>query len=167
MSRSWKRSLSVLPGVGISLLPKLSCPLCWPAYAGLLSSVVPNFDHIPVAAHGCLSGSCFVGTRIQSKEAARVRAIRTWSGFCTRHPPWQISVGIKACTLRCGGVLGNRVIVECVGHRVVIGAWCAEESIVKGALDRWQRKLKCSAQVVQPARKLSIWLSASLVLMNW
>lgn len=39
MSRSWKRSLSVLPGVGVSLLPKLACPLCWPAYAGLLSSL--------------------------------------------------------------------------------------------------------------------------------
>lgn len=43
MSRSWKQSLSVLPGVGVSLLPKLACPLCWPAYAGLLSSVGLGF----------------------------------------------------------------------------------------------------------------------------
>ncbi len=33
----WKQSL-VAPGVGVALLPKLVCPLCWPAYAGVLSS---------------------------------------------------------------------------------------------------------------------------------
>ena len=43
MGRSWKQSLIVLPGVGVSLLPKLACPLCWPAYAGLLSSVGLGF----------------------------------------------------------------------------------------------------------------------------
>ena len=43
MSRTWKQSLIVLPGVGVSLLPKLACPLCWPAYAGLLSSVGLGF----------------------------------------------------------------------------------------------------------------------------
>ena len=32
-----------LPGIGISLLPKLACPLCWPAYAGLLGSVGLGF----------------------------------------------------------------------------------------------------------------------------
>ena len=42
MSR-WKQGFLALPGVGISLLPKLACPLCWPAYAGLLSSVGLGF----------------------------------------------------------------------------------------------------------------------------
>ena len=42
MSR-WKQGLLALPSVGISLLPKLACPLCWPAYAGLLSSVGLGF----------------------------------------------------------------------------------------------------------------------------
>ncbi len=42
MSR-WKQGLLALPGVGVSLLPKLACPLCWPAYAGLLSSVGLGF----------------------------------------------------------------------------------------------------------------------------
>jgi hypothetical protein len=42
MSR-WKQALLSLPGVGVSLLPKLACPLCWPAYAGLLSSVGLGF----------------------------------------------------------------------------------------------------------------------------
>jgi len=39
----WKQGLLALPGVGVSLLPKLACPLCWPAYAGLLSSVGLGF----------------------------------------------------------------------------------------------------------------------------
>lgn len=43
MSRTWKRSLLALPGAGVSILPKLACPACWPAYAGLLSSVGLGF----------------------------------------------------------------------------------------------------------------------------
>ena len=43
MSRMWKQGLLALPGVGVSLLPKLACPLCLPAYAGLLSSVGLGF----------------------------------------------------------------------------------------------------------------------------
>jgi hypothetical protein len=43
MNRTLKQSLMTIPGVGVSLLPKLACPLCWPAYAGLLSSVGLGF----------------------------------------------------------------------------------------------------------------------------
>lgn len=43
MNRTWKQGLLALPGVGISILPKLACPACWPAYAGLLSSVGLGF----------------------------------------------------------------------------------------------------------------------------
>lgn len=38
--RAW---LAVIPAVGVSLLPKLACPACWPAYAGLLSAVGLGF----------------------------------------------------------------------------------------------------------------------------
>ena len=43
MNRTWKQSLMTLPGVGASILPKLACPACWPAYAALLSSVGLGF----------------------------------------------------------------------------------------------------------------------------
>src|SRR5260370_4125367 len=43
MNRTWKQSLLALPGVGVSILPNLACPACWPAYAGLLSSVGLGF----------------------------------------------------------------------------------------------------------------------------
>jgi hypothetical protein len=39
MNRTWKQNLVAAPGVGLSLLPKLACPACWPAYTGLLSSI--------------------------------------------------------------------------------------------------------------------------------
>lgn len=37
------RTGAILPGIGVSLMPKLICPLCWPAYAGLLSAVGLGF----------------------------------------------------------------------------------------------------------------------------
>ena len=40
---TWKRALLSLPGIGLSALPKLACPVCWPAYAGLLSSMGLGF----------------------------------------------------------------------------------------------------------------------------
>jgi mercuric ion transport protein len=43
MKLGLKQGLLTLPGVGVSLLPKLTCPVCWPAYAGLLSSVGLGF----------------------------------------------------------------------------------------------------------------------------
>lgn len=50
MNRGWKQNLLAVPGVGLSLLPKIACPACWPAYAGLLSSVGLGFL-IPNAAY--------------------------------------------------------------------------------------------------------------------
>jgi mercuric ion transport protein len=43
MNGVWKQTILALPGIGVSLLPKLLCPACWPAYAGLLSSVGLGF----------------------------------------------------------------------------------------------------------------------------
>lgn len=39
---------SLLPAVGAALLPKLTCPACWPAYAALLSALGVGFiDYTP------------------------------------------------------------------------------------------------------------------------
>ena len=51
MNRGWKQNLLAAPGIGVSLLPKIACPACWPAYAGLLSSVglsflIPNMAYL-------------------------------------------------------------------------------------------------------------------------
>jgi mercuric ion transport protein len=39
----WRETLAVLPAVGVALLPKLTCPACWPAYAGVLSALGLGF----------------------------------------------------------------------------------------------------------------------------
>src|SRR5260370_21550452 len=38
-----KRTVGTLPGIGVSLLPKLMCPACWPAYAGIVSALGLGF----------------------------------------------------------------------------------------------------------------------------
>ena len=43
MSNRWRQSILALPSIGVSVLPKLACPACWPAYAGLLSSIGLGF----------------------------------------------------------------------------------------------------------------------------
>lgn len=43
MNSRLKQGLLALPSVGFSMLPKLACPACWPAYAGLLSSIGLGF----------------------------------------------------------------------------------------------------------------------------
>lgn len=35
---TWQNVIAILPSVFVALLPKLTCPLCWPLYAGILSS---------------------------------------------------------------------------------------------------------------------------------
>lgn len=42
-SSPWRSSLATVPGIAFAFLPKLACPACWPAYAGLLSSVGLGF----------------------------------------------------------------------------------------------------------------------------
>ena len=37
------RTLAVVPGLLLAMLPVLGCPACWPAYAGLLSSLGLSF----------------------------------------------------------------------------------------------------------------------------
>jgi mercuric ion transport protein len=40
---TWKQTLVAVPGVGLSLMPKLICPACWPAYASIVSSLGLGF----------------------------------------------------------------------------------------------------------------------------
>lgn len=42
-SSGWRSSSAAVPGVAFAFLPKLICPACWPAYAGLLSAIGLGF----------------------------------------------------------------------------------------------------------------------------
>jgi len=39
----WKSSLTAVPGIAFAFLPKIVCPACWPAYAGLLGALGLGF----------------------------------------------------------------------------------------------------------------------------
>src|SRR4051812_9322628 len=41
--RAWRHGFLAAPGIGVALLPKLACPLCWPLYAGIVSSLGLGF----------------------------------------------------------------------------------------------------------------------------
>src|SRR5260370_9990426 len=43
VARTWKQGLLTMPGIGVAILPKLLCPMCWPLYAGIVSSVGLGF----------------------------------------------------------------------------------------------------------------------------
>jgi mercuric ion transport protein len=43
VSNWWRQSILAVSSIGVSVLPKLACPACWPAYAGLLTSVGLGF----------------------------------------------------------------------------------------------------------------------------
>ena len=45
---AFRLNAAMVPSIGAALLPKLACPACWPAYAGLLSSLGIEFiDYTP------------------------------------------------------------------------------------------------------------------------
>ena len=116
MNSSWKQGLTAIPGIGVSLLPKLACPLCWPAYAGLLSAVGLGFlistkYLLPITA-------VFL---VLAVGALAFRANR-------RHGYWPFVLGLIAAT----GVLvgkfwlnSNSAMYAAVGMLAVASTWNA------------------------------------------
>lgn len=43
MNNRWRQTILAVPSIGVSVLPKLACPACWPAYAGLITSIGLGF----------------------------------------------------------------------------------------------------------------------------
>lgn len=69
----WKRVIGILPGIGVSLLPKVTCPMCWPAYAGLLTSLGLGFllsvrNLLPVTAVFLFIAVAALGFRAKARR---------------------------------------------------------------------------------------------------
>ena len=67
-----KLGLLTIPGVFVSLLPALACPLCWPAYAALLSSIglaflISSTYLLPLT--GAFLAVALVGLGLQAKRS--------------------------------------------------------------------------------------------------
>jgi hypothetical protein len=62
--------LLALPGIAVSLLPSIACPLCWPAYAALASSLGLGFlasSTYLLRLTGALLAIALVGLGLQAK----------------------------------------------------------------------------------------------------
>jgi hypothetical protein len=63
-----RSAATVLPAIGVAALPKLTCPACWPAYTGLLSSMGAGFVNytpylLPLTATFLFLSLCALGWR--------------------------------------------------------------------------------------------------------
>ena len=83
MARTWKQNLLAAPGIGLSLLPKIACPACWPAYAGLLSSLglgflIPNAKYLlPMTAAFLVLAVGMLGFRARRRRSHAPLAVGT------------------------------------------------------------------------------------------
>ncbi len=114
MSRAWMLGLPALPGIGVSILPKLACPACWPAYAGLLTSIGLGF--LISAAYLLPLTAAFL---VLAVGALGFRANK-------RHGYGPLSIGLVAAS---GVLLGkflwesNLTMYSALGVLVISSAW--------------------------------------------
>lgn len=78
--RTWRGAAGVLPGLGVALLPKVACPLCWPAYAAVLSALGLSFlmeDKwlLPISALLLLVAVSSLGWRARRRRGYRPFAV--------------------------------------------------------------------------------------------
>ena len=93
----WIGGLASIPAFGATLLPALGCPLCWPAYAGLLSSVGLGFvDYTPYVTPG------LIGLLTLSIAGLAYQARRR------RHGLKPLALGLVAATL----ILASRYLLN-------------------------------------------------------
>lgn len=73
---AWRGSFAALPAIGAAALPKLTCPACWPAYSGLLSSMGLSFVNytaylLPLTALFLLASLFALSWRAPSRRGYR------------------------------------------------------------------------------------------------
>ena len=69
----WKSSLAAIPTLGIAILPKLTCAACWPAYAGIMSSMGIGFFNyteylFPITITALLVSIFALGFRAEKRQ---------------------------------------------------------------------------------------------------
>ncbi len=82
--RGWRSIAAVLPAIGIGFMPKVICPLCWPAYAGLLSAAGLTFlmeDRwlLPISALCLLAALAALAWKARSRRGYGPLALGTLS----------------------------------------------------------------------------------------
>jgi len=111
VSTRWKQGMLALPSIGVSILPKLACPACWPAYAGLLTSIGLGFL-ISVVYLLPLTAAFLGCDVVQGKSASRIRAVPPWSRCGERRLDRQVCVGVQSRHVRCCRAAGYLFALE-------------------------------------------------------
>ena len=157
-----------IPGIGVALLPKLFCPLCWPLYAGIVSSVGLGFligTTYLLGDHECFPhpDACsyrFSSERTSGISSAYFRCCRFSGG-----PDRQVLFGIESDHVRRSWPSSGRIRVECVASPFGTSRVCKLRSRNDGS-DEWngdcaswkpKGKLKSSAPVAAVAKTPSNW----------
>src|SRR2546429_4148819 len=132
MSRTWKRALLSLPGIGLSALPKLACPLCWPTYAGLLSSVGLGFlisarYLLPVTAAFLVVAVGALALRANLRHGYRPFLLGLFAalGVLVGKFWWESNLVMYASV----GVLVMASVWNAWPHRAAVSDCCAEKAI--------------------------------------
>ncbi len=159
----WRTALAPLPAIGAALLPKLTCPLCFPAYAALLGAFGLGFVNytpylVPLTAVFLFVALGSLGLRVRRSGnfAALVLGIaasilimlakfRTQSDWLT---------AAVAALLIVAVVFGGRN----KAHRPAFCPGCTERSEARSTMLRryqWQEpeRSRSSARVARSARK--------------
>lgn len=103
--------LPVAPGVAVSFLPVVSCPACWPAYAGVLSSL-----GVPFLSNERIVLPVVVGLMLVSVVALAWRA-RERRGFAPA------LLGLVGAGIVVGGRAGaGSILVACTGGMLLLAA---------------------------------------------
>lgn len=72
-----------IPSIGVALLPKLTCPVCWPAYTALLSSIGVNFVNYTSVLLPVLAILLVVSLTTLAHRARQRRGFGPfWLGLC-------------------------------------------------------------------------------------
>ena len=162
MSAKWRQHLLTIPGVGVSLLPKVACPLCWPGICRRAEFTwvgIPNFVKISAATYGFIPCACRRSIGIWGKKEAWVLSVFPGHLVWCICRSWKVLFGIKRDYL-CGiGGFGDCVCLERVAPSEQSRArvLCSEIDNLRGDCNKWQRKLKYSAQVAPPVRRQLKW----------
>ena len=115
-SRIWKHGILGVPAVGLSVLPKVVCPVCSPAYAALLSSLGIGF----------LASTRYVLPLTAVLLAAAVASL--FIGAATRRglAPFWSGVFAAGCIVLGKFVLDSAVATYAgIGMLVVASVWSA------------------------------------------
>lgn len=85
--KGWQSVVPAVPAIGAVLLPSLSCPACWPAYAGLLSSLGVGFFNFtpylfPVTAAFLLIALGSMAYKARTRKGYKPVLLATFAAIC-------------------------------------------------------------------------------------